>query len=609
MSGIFGYIGKKSAIPIVLDGLEKLDYKGYDSIGIAYNSEGIKAHKTTGKLVELKDMVHENEIEGSNVAMGHTRWATKGEPNDLNAHPHFSADNHLAIVHKGTINNINIFRQELVKRNRTIKSETDTEVLVEFIETIRLELDMSLEDAIRYTMNRAEGSYSFILMTDEKPQQFIVGCKNHKIEIGIGTNEFFIASDYKAFFKYTKDIIQLENDQLMIIDRLRTRVKDKNDILVTPKVQRLSYELDFLEKAGYEHYMLKEILEQPYSIADCMRGRLSAKGGKLDLPEFNNYLDKISKAKRIKIVATGSSFHAGEVTKYLMESLADIPVDVDYASEFRYRSPIINKDDIFIFVSKSGETADTIASMDIAKKGGALILAVCNTIGSTLAKEADVVSFTYVGTELGIGSTKAFTAELTVLAMIALYVGHHKKIIKKTEFRDFLFELERIPAKADMTIKNSHKIKDLAEEFKTADAVTFLGRGYNYPVACEGALNIKEVAELHADSIPAAEVKHGDICLVKIGNPFIVIATNDIAYKKIVSNIKEIQALGGKVIAIVNQGDPIITEIADYYFEIPRSNSALTPILSIIPLQLFTYYIALLNGRDIDTIRQEEIGF
>ena len=607
MSGIFGYIGKKSAIPLVLEGLEKLDHKGYDSIGIAYNSEGIKAHKTTGKLIELKQMVHEKDLD-ANVAMGHTRWATHGEPNDLNAHPHFSADNRIAIVHKGVITNIDVFRQELEKRKKTLKSDTDTEILVEFIETIRLELDMSLEDAIRYAMNRADGTYSFIIMTDEKPQEFIAGCKNHKLEIGIGTNEYFVASDYKSFFKYTKDIIQLESDQMMVINRLQIKLKDKSDILITPKVQRLSFELDFLEKAGYEHYMLKEILEQPYSIADCMRGRLSAKTTNLDLPGYHEHSEKILKAKRIKIVATGSSFHAGEVAKYLMESLAKIPVDVDYASEFRYRDPIINKDDIFIFVSKSGETADTIASLDIAKEGGALILAVCNTLGSSLAKDADAVSFTHVGNELGIGSTKAFTAELTVLTMIALYLGYHKKIVKKVAFRDFLFEMERIPAKADMTLKNSEKIKHIAELFKDSPSVTFLGRGYNYPVACQAALKIKEVAEIHSDAIPAAEVKHGTVCLIKVNEPYVVIATNDIAYKKILSNIKEIKALGGKVIAIINQGDPIIPEIVDHYIEIPRSNEALTPILSIIPLQLLTYYIALYNDRDIDTIKNEELN-
>lgn len=602
MSGIFGYIGKKSAIPIVLEGLEKLDYRGYDSIGIAYNSEGIKAHKTTGKLIELKAMVQEEDL-NSNVAMGHTRWATHGEPNDINAHPHFSSDNRLAIVHKGSITNVKVFRKELEKRGKITKSDTDTEVLVEFIETIRLDLDMSLEDAIRYTMNRTDGSYSFMIMTDEKPRQFILGCKNHKLEIGIGTNEFFVASDYKAFFKYTKHIIQLEGDQMMIIDRLQTKLKDSNDILITPKIQRLSFELDFLEKAGYEHYMLKEIIEQPYSIADCLRGRLSAKLGNLDLPGFKDHSDKILKAKRIKIVATGSSFHAGEVAKYLMESLARIPVDVDYASEFRYRDPIINKDDIFIFVSKSGETADTIASMDIAKAGGALILAVCNTLGSSLAKGADAVSFTHVGNELGIGSTKAFTAELTVLTMIALYVGHHKKIIKKIEFRDFLFEMEKIPAKIDITLKNAERIQEIAACYKDAESITFLGRGYNYPVACEAALKIKEIVEIYSEVIPAAEVKHGTVCLIKENNPFVIIATKDIAYKKIISNINEIKALGGKIIAIINQGDPVISEIVDHYIEIPRSHEALTPILSVIPLQLLAYYLALFNNRDIDTIR------
>ncbi len=608
MSGIFGYIGKKSAIPVVLEGLEKLDHKGYDSIGIAYNSEGIKAHKTTGKLIELKEMIHEDDLD-SNVAMGHTRWAATGEPNDLNAHPHFSEDHHIAIVHKGVISNINVFKKDLEKRNKTFKSETDSEILVEFIETIRLELEMTLEDAVRYTMNRADGSYSFIIMTDERPQQFIIGCKNHKLEVGIGTNEYFVASDYKSFFKYTKDIVQLDSNQMMVIDRLQTKLKDKNDILITPKIQRLSFELDFLEKAGYEHYMLKEIIEQPYTIADCMRGRWSAKTASLDLPGFHEHSDRILKAKRIKLVAIGSSFHAGEVAKYLMETLAKIPVDVDYASEFRYRDPIINKDDIFIFISKSGETADTIASLDIAKAGGALILAVCNTLGSSLAKDADAVSFTHVGNELGIGSTKAFTAELTVLTMIALYVGHHKKVVKKIEFRDFLFEMERIPAKADMTLKSSEKIRHIAELFKDASSITFLGRGYNYPVACEAALKIKEIAEIHSDAIPAAEVKHGSVCLIKDNEPYIVIATNDVAYKKIISNIKEIKALGGKVIAIINQGDPIIPELVDHYIEIPRSNEALTPILSVIPLQLFAYYIALYNNCDIDTIRNEELSF
>ena len=607
MCGIVGYLGFRKAYPIVINGLQRLEYRGYDSAGVILtDGNQVNLYKTKGKVSDLKEVVSENSIEG-NLGLGHTRWATHGIPNDENSHPHVSNSGKLVIVHNGIIENYNTLKKELIARDYTFKSDTDTEVLINLIEEVQKKNNCNLEKAVQLALTNAVGAYAIAVFDVSKPEEIIVARLGSPIAIGIGANndEFFVASDASPFIEYTKDAVYLDDEELAIIkigEDIRVRkIQDNSE--VEPNIQELKLNLEQIEKGGYDHFMLKEIHEQPNAILDTYRGRLLANQGIIKMGSVDNNIAKFLNANRIIIVACGTSWHAGLVAEYLFEDLARIPVEVEYASEFRYRNPVINKGDVVIAISQSGETADTLAAIKLAKSQGAFVFGVCNVVGSSIARETDTGAYTHAGPEIGVASTKAFTTQITVLALIALKLGNLKGELSNSQYHAYIQEMSLIPSKVEETLKINDIVENIAAIYKDAPNCLYLGRGYNFPVALEGALKLKEISYIHAEGYPAAEMKHGPIALIDESMPVVVIATKKGHYDKVVSNIQEIKSRKGKIIAVVTKGDTIVKDIADHTIEVPETVEAFTPLLTTIPLQLLSYHIAVMRNCNVDQPR------
>ncbi len=606
MCGIVGYIGKREAYPIILNGLKRLEYRGYDSAGIAlFDGTDIQLCKTKGKVVNLEEKAEKEISRKGHLGIGHTRWATHGVPNDVNSHPHYSNSGDLVIIHNGIIENYDSLKKELIKRGYTFSSDTDTEVLVNLIEDIQINEKVKLGKAVQIALNQVVGAYAIALFDKKKPDEIVVAKLGSPLAIGVGEDEFFVASDASPFIEYTNNAIYLEDEEMAII-RLGRDVKVrkiKDDKLVAPYIQELQLNLEQIEKGGYDHFMLKEIHEQPAVIKDTYRGRLLAEKGIVKLGGLEDYIEKFINADRIIIVACGTSWHAGLVAEYIFEDLVRIPVEVEYASEFRYRNPIISEKDVVIAISQSGETADTLAAIKLAKSKGAFVYGVCNVVGSTISRETHSGTYTHAGPEIGVASTKAFTTQITVLAMMALRLAKAKGTIGHRDFMLYLRELELIPSHVEEALKTEDKIKEIAAVFKDVRNFLYLGRGYNFPVALEGALKLKEISYIHAEGYPAAEMKHGPIALIDEQMPVVVIAIKSDHYDKVVSNIQEIKARKGKIIAVVSKGDTAVRELADYVMEVPHTPEALSPLVTTIPLQLLSYHIAVMLGRNVDQPR------
>lgn len=604
MCGIVGYIGFREAYPIILKGLKRLEYRGYDSAGVALiQDDELKIYKKAGKVSDLEEFVKNKDVSG-NIGIGHTRWATHGEPNDKNAHPHFSFSKKYAIIHNGIIENYASIKEELLKRGYKFYSDTDTEVLGNLIEEIRKQEDVPLDDAVRMALNEIVGAYAMVIIDKEDPDTIVAARKGSPLVIGIGENEYFIASDASPIIEYTKNVVYLDDKEYVKITRDgEMTIKTLGNKIMTPYIQQLEMDLEAIEKGGFDHFMLKEIYEQPKVIQDAIRGRMSAKDGWIKLGGVTEYMNRINMAKRFIITACGTSYHSGLLGEYLIEDLARVPVEVEYASEFRYRNPIINESDIILAISQSGETADTLAAIELAKERQALVYGICNVIGSSIARVTHAGSYTHAGPEIGVASTKAFSTQVTILTLLALQIAQYKGTISNSYLRQVLFELENIHHKVEETLKLNTQIEELASIFKDASNFLYLGRGYNFPVAMEGALKLKEISYIHAEGYPAAEMKHGPIALIDEQMPVVVLATNLSAYEKIVSNIQEVKARKGKVIAIVNRGDKEISNIADYTIEIPETEEILSPLLTIVPLQLLSYHIAVMRGSNVDQPR------
>ncbi|UCD60276.1 MAG: glutamine--fructose-6-phosphate transaminase (isomerizing) [Flavobacteriaceae bacterium] len=606
MCGIVGYIGYRDAYPIIMKGLQRLEYRGYDSAGIAlYDGNKINLTKTKGKVIDLKDR-SENDIPlNGNVGIGHTRWATHGIPNDVNSHPHYSNSGNLIIIHNGIIENYESIKQELTTRGYTFESDTDTEVLVNLIEEVKKKEDVLLGKAVQIALNQVVGAYAIAVFDVQKPDEIVVAKLGSPLAIGIGEDEFFIASDASPFIEFTNNAVYLE-DQEMAIVRLGKEIKLRkiqNDAIAYPLVQELQFNLEEIEKGMYDHFMLKEIYEQPSAIKDTYRGRLLVDQGIIRMAGIDQNLEKFLNADRIIIVACGTSWHAGLVAEYIFEDLARIPVEVEYASEFRYRNPVITEKDVVIAISQSGETADTLAAIKLAKENGAYVFGVCNVVGSSIARETHAGAYTHAGPEIGVASTKAFTTQITVLTLIALKLAKEKGKFSESKFYEFLSELENIPGKVEKALQSNPLVEIIANEYKDSENCLYLGRGYNFPVALEGALKLKEISYIHAEGYPAAEMKHGPIALIDEHMPVIVIATNKGHYEKVVSNIQEIKSRKGRIIAIVTEGDDQVKELADHVIEVPETIESLTPLLTTIPLQLLSYHIAIMRGCNVDQPR------
>ncbi|MGK7395190.1 MAG: glutamine--fructose-6-phosphate transaminase (isomerizing) [Candidatus Cyclobacteriaceae bacterium M3_2C_046] len=604
MCGIVAYVGSRQAHEVIVKGLKRLEYRGYDSAGIALlNDNKMHVYKKQGRVSELENFVLDKDL-NSHIGLGHTRWATHGAPTDLNAHPHTSGNGEYAIIHNGIIENYSSIRQELINKGHTFQSETDSEVLIHFIEDIKKYNDCSLEEAVRLALTKVVGAYAIVVLSKNDPNTLIAARKGSPLVIGLGKDEFFLASDATPIVEYTNEVVYMNDQEIAVIKDNSLKIKTTQDIPSTPYIQTLDMELEALEKGGFEHFMLKEIFEQPKSIKDSMRGRLIASTGHLVLGGIREYQNKLLQAERIIIIACGTSWHAGLVAEYFFEDFCRIPVEVEYASEFRYRNPVIKEGDVVIAISQSGETADTLAAMELAKSKGAIIFGVCNVVGSSIARFSHEGAYTHAGPEIGVASTKAFTAQLTLLSMIALLVARKKGTIKDHKYHELLVELENIPAKVEKVLeKTDSSIKKMAETYKDARNFLYLGRGYNFPVALEGALKLKEISYIHAEGYPAAEMKHGPIALIDAEMPVVFIATNDSSYDKIVSNIQEVKARKGKVIAIVTEGDDLIPEMADHVIEVPSANEAFMPMVAVIPLQLLSYHIAVMRGCSVDQPR------
>jgi len=603
MCGIVAYVGEKQAYPILLKGLQRLEYRGYDSAGVALLNGQLQIYKCKGKVSDLKAHVNGTIKEGT-LGMGHTRWATHGAPNDVNAHPHLSESKQLAIIHNGIIENYATLKEELIQRGFTFKTETDTEVLINLIEDIQQKEGVDLEHAFRIALNQVVGAYAIVVMSKDNPNTLIAAKKSSPLVIGIGKDEYFLASDATPIIEYTKNVVYLEDEEMAIITKGKDIVmKTIQNQPVTPYIEELQMNLEAIEKGGYDHFMLKEIFEQPQSIYNSLRGRMSSKEGTILLGGIKDYLQKFVAAKRIIFIACGTSWHSGLVAEYLFEDLARIPVEVEYASEFRYRNPVLYEDDIVIAISQSGETADTLAALELAKSKGATVIGICNVVGSTIARKTDAGCYTHAGPEIGVASTKAFTAQLSVLSLMALYVAQARGTITESRYRSFLNALAQIPKKVEDVLQKNDAIKMIAEKYMDAKNCLYLGRGYNFPVALEGALKFKEITYIHAEGYPAAEMKHGPIALIDEQMPVVVIATNESAYEKIVSNIQEVKARKGNIIAVVTEGDTQIKNIADFTIEIPHTIEELTPILSVVPLQLLAYHVAVYLDCNVDQPR------
>ncbi len=606
MCGIVGYIGNRNVFPILIKGLQRLEYRGYDSAGVAMISpEGaLNVYKKKGKVSDLLDYSKGKDTSG-NIGIGHTRWATHGEPNDINSHPHYSQTKDLVIIHNGIIENYASIKEGLKKRGHTFMSETDTEVLIHLIEDIRQhEVGMKLGHAVMAALKQVNGAYAIVVLDKNDPDTLVAAKKGSPMVIGVGNNEYFIASDASPIVEYTKNVVYIEDEHVAIIRRgEELKIRTIRDKEITPYVQELEMELEAIEKGGYPHFMLKEIYEQPRSIFDSMRGRLNSETGHLKMGGIEEHEGKFKNAKRILVIACGTSWHAGMVAEYLFEEYARIPVEVEYASEFRYRNPIIYQDDIVIAISQSGETADTLAAIELAKAKGATIFGVCNVVGSSIARATHAGSYTHAGPEIGVASTKAFTAQVTVLTLMALHVAKVKGAIAESRYRQLLYEMESIPAKVEEVLKMNDSIKKIANEYKDAANALYLGRGYSFPVALEGALKLKEISYIHAEGYPAAEMKHGPIALIDEAMPVFVIATKGPNYEKVVSNIQEVKARKGRIIAIVTAGDKDVRSMAEHVIEIPETDESLVPLVSVIPWQLLSYHIAVMRGCNVDQPR------
>jgi len=602
MCGIVAYIGYREAYPIIIKGLKRLEYRGYDSAGIALMNGKLNVYKKKGKVSELEEYL-KNESLHATTGIGHTRWATHGEPNDVNAHPHYSENKNLAIIHNGIIENYASLKQDLMKRGHHFTSDTDSEVFIHFIEDIQLHENCSLEEAVRLALSKVVGAYAIVIISNDNKNQLIAARKGSPLVVGIGKNEFFCASDATPIIEYTKDVVYLEDQQIAIIRDGKLTIKSIENVESTPYIQKLDMELEGIEKGGFPHFMLKEIYEQPKSITDSMRGRVNSIHNHLVLGGLREHINKMMFTNRIVIVACGTSWHAGLVAEYIFEELARVNVEVEYASEFRYRNPIIKEGDIVIAISQSGETADTLAAIELAKSKGATIFGVCNVVGSSIPRLTHAGAYLHAGPEIGVASTKAFTAQVIVLAMMAIIIAYRKGTITESKYHELLVELESIPSKVGKILQLNEKIKDLSTEFKDSTNFLYLGRGCNFPVALEGALKLKEISYIHAEGYPAAEMKHGPIALIDQEMPVVIIATKDSSYEKIVSNIQEVKARKGRVIAIVTEGDELIPQMADHIIAIPQTNELLIPLLSVIPMQLLAYHIAVMRGCNVDQPR------
>jgi len=606
MCGIVGYIGKRDAYSIVIKGLKRLEYRGYDSAGVMlYDGNNLKISKTKGKVTDLEEVSAKDKNFFGSIGMGHTRWATHGVPNDVNSHPHLSNSGNIAIIHNGIIENYEPLKKELIKRGYVFHSDTDTEVLVNLIEDVQKKEGLKLGKAVQVALNQVVGAYAIAVFDKNKPDEIIVARLGSPLAIGVGEDEFFIASDASPFIEYTANAIYLEDEEMAIV-RLHKPIKVrkiKDDSLVDPYVQELKMNLEQIEKGGYDHFMLKEIYEQPNVIKDTYRGRLLSNKGIIQMAGIEDNLEKFLNAERIIIVACGTSWHAGLVAEYVIEEFTRIPVEVEYASEFRYRNPIINKNDIVIAISQSGETADTLAAIKLAKESGAFVFGVCNVVGSSISRETHAGAYTHAGPEIGVASTKAFTTQITVLTLIALRLAKAKGTINNSDYHRYLLELEMIPEKVKEALETSDITKKIAEIYKDSPNCLYLGRGYNFPVALEGALKLKEISYIHAEGYPAAEMKHGPIALIDESMPVIVIAPKMGHYDKVVSNIQEIKSRSGKIIAVVTKGDTQVRDLADHVIEIPETSDALSPLLTTIPLQLLSYHIAVMRGCNVDQPR------
>lgn len=603
MCGIVAYMGSRNAAGVLIKGLKRLEYRGYDSAGIAVWNDGIKVSKKAGKVSDLESQLTERETSG-HVGIGHTRWATHGAPNDVNAHPHLSGNQQLAIIHNGIIENHMVIKEELMKRGHKFNSDTDTEVLIHLIEEVRETEDLSLEDAVRVALKQVVGAYAIVVLSEENPDVMVAARKGSPLVLGIGKGEFFLASDATPIVEYTRDVVYLDDDQLVKITRDDFKIINAADnTLHTPKIHELEISLEALEKGGFDHFMLKEIYEQPRAIADTLRGRLLEQDGIIKMAGLEDNLAKFINAQRIIIVACGTSWHAGLVAEYLIEELARLPVEVEYASEFRYRNPIIKETDIVIPISQSGETADTLAAIEMAKRKGAFIFGICNVVGSSIPRASHAGAYTHAGPEIGVASTKAFTTQLAILTLIAAYLGNKRGTISNPRYREILYSLEHLPAEVEKAMKLDKQSKEIAAEYKNAGNFLYLGRGAKFPIALEGALKLKEISYIHAEGYPAAEMKHGPIALIDENMPVVVIATNHKNYDKVLSNIQEIKARKGKVIAVVNKSESEIRTLADHIIEIPDVDEVVSPMVAVVPLQFLAYHIAVMRECNVDQPR------
>ncbi|QDW26904.1 glutamine--fructose-6-phosphate transaminase (isomerizing) [Pedobacter sp. KBS0701] len=603
MCGIVGYIGYREAWPIVLKGLKRLEYRGYDSAGIALmNESGEHIYKKAGKVAVLEEFAKDQDKSGT-IGMGHTRWATHGVPSDRNSHPHTSNNGKLSIIHNGIIENYATLKEELINRGHEFKSDTDTEVLIHLVEEIQEIENIDLLEAVRLALKEVIGAYAIVIMDQDHPDRLIAARKGSPMVIGVGQGEYFIASDATPIIEYTRNVIYLNDNEIALITKDDLLVKRLDNVVQTPLIQELQLKLEMLEKGGFDHFMLKEIYEQPRSIKDCMRGRIYPEEGKVQLGGIKEFAEKLKNIDRIIIVACGTSWHAGLVGEYLIEEYARIPVEVEYASEFRYRNPIITEKDVVIAISQSGETADTMAAIEMAKERGATIFGICNVAGASIPRLTHAGVYTHAGPEIGVASTKAFTAQVTVLTLMAFYMAQQKGTITTSKLIELLTELDNIPEKIQIALESNELIKEVAEKIKDSTNCLFLGRGSGFPVALEGALKLKEISYIHAEGYPAAEMKHGPIALIDEEMPVVFIATQNSSYEKVISNIQEVKARKGKVIAIVTQGDTEVKKMADYCIEIPDANEAFLPLLATIPLQLLSYHIAVMRGCNVDQPR------
>ncbi|RPA69781.1 glutamine--fructose-6-phosphate transaminase (isomerizing) [Cyclobacteriaceae bacterium YHN15] len=604
MCGIVAYVGQQEALPIIIKGLKRLEYRGYDSAGIALlNSDGLSVYKKKGKVSELENHLNGFSNLESKIGIGHTRWATHGEPNDVNAHPHYSSSEKFAMIHNGIIENYDVLKKDLMNKGYQFQSETDSEVFIKFIEDIYVNNHISLEEAVRLALHKVVGAYAIVIMNIEEPDTLIAARKGSPLVIGVGEKEYFLASDATPIIEYTNQVVYLDDYEIAVIRDNKLQIKTIENVETNPYINQLEMELEAIEKGGYEHFMLKEINEQPRSIADCMRGRLDAKNGRLVLGGLRDYMNKFQNADRIIITACGTSWHAGLVAEYLFEEFARIPVEVEYASEFRYRNPVISEKDFVIAISQSGETADTLAAIELAKSKGATIFGVCNVVGSSIPRATHAGSYTHAGPEIGVASTKAFTAQISVLTMMALKLGYQRGTLSESRYMQLLGELETIPSKVERALKLNDKVKEIAAAYKDSRNFLYLGRGYNFPVALEGALKLKEISYIHAEGYPAAEMKHGPIALIDEEMPVVFIATKDSSYEKVVSNIQEVKARKGKIIAVVTEGDTTVKHMADHVIEIPETEEAFVPLVAVVPLQQLSYHIAVMRGCNVDQPR------